>query len=94
MRARGRRGQVPRFCRASSQQTLTATEILGRFHFPREDFAERCESSGSQKALPSWFQVPENVPLHPNLDARTKQRYIHFMPKDKRETANSIPFEF
>ena len=25
---------------------------------------------------------------------RLMQRYIHFMPKDKRETANSIPFEF
>ena len=29
-----------------------------------------------------------------HLDQRTTQRYIHFMPKDKRETANSIPFEF
>ncbi len=27
-------------------------------------------------------------------DEKTTQRYIHFMPKDKRETANSIPFEF
>ena len=27
-------------------------------------------------------------------DVRTTQRYIHFMPKDKRETVESIPFEF
>lgn len=27
-------------------------------------------------------------------DQKTTQRYIHFMPKDKRETVESIPFEF
>ena len=29
-----------------------------------------------------------------HLDQRTNQRYIYFLPKDKRETANSIPFVF
>jgi len=29
-----------------------------------------------------------------HLHQRTTQQYFHFMPKDKRETANSIPFEF
>ncbi len=29
-----------------------------------------------------------------DLDQRTTQRYIHFMPKDKRETVNSILLEF
>jgi len=26
--------------------------------------------------------------------ALSDQRYFHFMPKDKRDTANSIPFDF
>jgi hypothetical protein len=29
-----------------------------------------------------------------DLDQTTTQWYIHFMPKDKREMAESIPFEF
>jgi len=29
-----------------------------------------------------------------HLDQRTTRRYIHFMPKDKRATVESIPFEF
>ncbi len=29
-----------------------------------------------------------------HLDRRTTQRYVHFIPKEKRETINSIPFEF
>ncbi len=29
-----------------------------------------------------------------HLDQKATQRYIHFMCKDKRETADSIPFGF
>ncbi len=39
----------------------------------------------------TWDQIAAFVG---HLDQKTTQRYIHFMPKDKRETANSIPFEF
>jgi len=39
----------------------------------------------------TWNQIAAVVGY---LDQRTTQRYIHFMPKDKHETANSIPFEF
>ncbi len=38
-----------------------------------------------------WDQITVFVG---HLDVRTTQRHIHFMPKDKREAANSIPFEF
>ena len=33
-------------------------------------------------------------PFVGHLDPRTTRRYIHFMPKDKRATVESIPFEF
>lgn len=39
----------------------------------------------------TWDQIAAFVG-HP--DRRTTQRYIYLMPKDKRDTANSIPFEF
>jgi hypothetical protein len=39
----------------------------------------------------TWDQIAAFVG---HLDHKTTQRYIHFMPKDKRETANSIPFSF
>ncbi len=39
----------------------------------------------------TWDQIAAFVG---HLDRRTTQRYIHFMPRDKRDTANSIPFEF
>lgn len=39
----------------------------------------------------TWDQ---SVAFVGHLDQRTNQRYIYFMPKDKRETANSIPFGF
>ena len=29
-----------------------------------------------------------------HLDRRTTERYVHFIPMNKRETINSIPFEF
>ncbi len=39
----------------------------------------------------TWDQIAAFVG---HLDRRTTQRYIHFMPEDKRDAANSIPFEF
>ena len=39
----------------------------------------------------TWNQIAAFVG---HLDQRTTQRYNHFMPMDKRETANSIPFAF
>ena len=38
--------------------------------------------------LPRWHR------FFRKLDQKTTQPYIHVMPKDKRETANSIPLEF
>lgn len=29
-----------------------------------------------------------------HLDRRTTPRYVHFIPKEKRETVESIPFGF
>lgn len=39
----------------------------------------------------TWDQI---AAFAGHVDQRTTQRYTHFMPKDKRETANSIPFDF
>ena len=39
----------------------------------------------------TWDQI---AAFAGHLDRRMTQRYIHFMPKDKRDTANSIPFGF
>ena len=39
----------------------------------------------------TWDQIAAFVG---HFDRRTTQRYIHFLPKDKRETANSIQFGF
>ena len=39
----------------------------------------------------TWDQIAGFVG---HLDRRTTQRYVHFIPKEKRETINSIPFEF
>ena len=39
----------------------------------------------------TWDQIAAFVG---HLDPKTTRRYIHFMPKDKRATVESIPFEF
>lgn len=39
----------------------------------------------------SWDQI---ATFDGHLDRRTTKRYIHFMPKDKRATMESVPFEF
>ncbi|NOX58672.1 MAG: tyrosine-type recombinase/integrase [Planctomycetes bacterium] len=61
-------------------------ERLDGYHALRHSFTSILVSQGK-----TWDQI---AALVGHLDQRTTQRYIHFMPKDKRETANSIPFEF
>lgn len=39
----------------------------------------------------TWDQI---AALVGHLERRTTRRYVHFTPKDNRETADSIPFEF
>ncbi len=64
----------------------TDFERLDGYHALRHSFISILVSQGK-----TWDQIAAFVG---HLDQRTTQRYIHFMPKDKRETANSIPFEF
>ena len=64
----------------------TDFERLDGYHALRHSFISILVAQGK-----TWDQIAAFVG---HLDRRTTQRYIHFMPKDKRETANSIPFEF
>ena len=64
----------------------TEFERLDGYHALRHSFISVLVAQGK-----TWDQIAAFVG---HLDQRTTQRYIHFMPKDKRETANSIPFEF
>jgi len=64
----------------------TDFERLDGYHALRHSFISILVFQGK-----TWDQIAGFVG---HLDQRTTQRYIHFMPKDKRETANSIPFEF
>ena len=64
----------------------TEFERLDGYHALRHSFISILVAQGK-----TWDQIAAFVG---HLDRRTTQRYIHFMPKDKRETANSIPFEF
>lgn len=64
----------------------TDFERLDGYHALRHSFISILVAQGK-----TWDQIAAFVG---HLDQRTTQRYIHFMPKDKRETANSIPFEF
>lgn len=64
----------------------TDFERLDGYHALRHSFISILVAQGK-----TWDQIAGFVG---HLDQRTTQRYIHFMPKDKRETANSIPFEF
>ena len=61
-------------------------ERLDGYHALRHSFISILVAQGK-----TWDQIAAFVG---HLDRRTTQRYIHFMPKDKRETANSTPFEF
>ena len=64
----------------------TDFERLDGYHALRHSFISILVAQGK-----TWDQIAAFVG---HLDRRTTQRYIHFMPKDKRDTANSIPFEF
>jgi integrase len=64
----------------------TEFERLDGYHALRHSFISILVAQGK-----TWDQIAAFVG---HLDRRTTQRYIHFMPKDKRETANSIPCEF
>lgn len=64
----------------------TDFERLDGYHALRHSFVSVLVAEGK-----TWDQIAAFVG---HLDTRTTQRYIHFMPKDKRDTANSIPFEF
>ena len=64
----------------------TQFERLDGYHALRHSFISILVSQGK-----TWDQIAAFVG---HLDQRTTRRYIHFMPKDKRETVESIPFEF
>jgi site-specific recombinase XerD len=64
----------------------TDFERLDGYHTLRHSFISILAAQGK-----TWDQITTFV-VH--LDQRTTQRHIHFMPKDKRETANLTPFEF
>jgi len=70
------------------QKLIEGTEFerLDGYHALRHSFISILVAQGK-----TWDQIAAFVG---HLDQRTTQRYIHFMPKDKRDTANSIPFEF
>ncbi len=76
-------------CTASDQlpPAVTDFELLAGYHHTlRHSFISILVAQGK-----TWDQIAAFVG---HLDQRTTQRYIHFMPKDKRETVESIPFEF
>jgi integrase len=64
----------------------TDFERLDGYHALRHSFISILVAQGK-----TWDQIAAFVG---HLDRRTTQRYIHFLPKDKRDTVNSIPFEF
>ena len=61
-------------------------DVYGAYHALRHSFISVLVAQGKR-----WDQIAAFVG---HLDQKTTQRYIHFMPKDKRETAISIPFDF
>ncbi len=64
----------------------TEFERLDGYHALRHSFISILVAQGK-----TWDQIAAFVG---HLNQKTTQRYIHFLPKDKRETANSIPFDF
>ena len=64
----------------------TNFERLDGYHALRHSFISILVAQGK-----TWDQIAAFVG---HLDQRTTQRYIHFMPKDKRATVESVPFEF
>lgn len=64
----------------------TKFERLDGYHVLRHSFISILVSQGK-----TWDQIAAFVG---HLDKRTPQRYIHFLPKDKNHTVESVPFEF
>ncbi len=64
----------------------TQTQPLDGYHALRHSFISILVAQEK-----TWGQISAFVG---HLDRRTTQRYIHFIPKDKHDAANSIPFEF
>ena len=64
----------------------TKCECLDGFHALRHSFMSILASQRK-----TWDLIAGCVG---HLDRRTTQRYVHFVPKEKRETINSIAFEF
>ena len=64
----------------------TDFERLDGYHALRHSFISILVAQGK-----TWDQIAAFVG---HLDQRTTQRYIHFMPKYKREMAKSIPVDF
>ena len=64
----------------------TDFERLDGYHALRHSFISVLVAQGK-----TWDQIAAFVG---HLDPKTTRRYIHFMPKDKRATVESIPFEF
>ena len=59
---------------------------LDGFHALRHSFISVLVSQGK-----TWDQIAGFVG---HMDKRTTQRYIHFIPREKRETIEAIPFGF
>jgi len=59
---------------------------LDGYHTLRHSFISILVAQGK-----TWDQIAAFVG---HLDQRTTQRYIHFMPKNKRATVEAIPFDF
>ncbi len=64
----------------------TDFERLDGYHALRHSFISILVAQGK-----TWDQIAAFVG---HLDPKTTRRYIHFMPKEKRTTVNSTPFEF
>ncbi len=64
----------------------TDFERLDGYHALRHSFISILVAQGK-----TWDQIAAFVG---HLDPKTTRRYIHFMPKDKRATVESIRFEF
>jgi len=64
----------------------TDFERLDGYHALRHSFISILVAQGK-----TWDQIAAFVG---HLDQRTTRRYIYFMPKDKRATVESIPYDF
>ena len=70
------------------QKVINGTELerLDGYHALRHSFISILVAQGK-----TWDQIAAFVG---HLDQKTTERYIHFLPKDPRETDHSLPFAF